>query len=259
MKAGEGGSVSEFFRSALDIIEAGKQMDVRLRLLGATAIYYHCPKSASLTHALDRPLTDIDFVALSKQISRIPELFTQLKFVANQHVNNLYGANRQIYYDPENRRQIDIFFDKLSFNHVLDLSKRLDLDPVTISLSDLLLEKLQIVKMSEKDAKDVIVLLREHGFGSRPTEDIDSTYIAKLLANDWGFYYTVTLNLKKVSDYMKKVDFVSDDEKGSITRKFEELTQRVESEPKSFGWKMRARIGTKKSWYTEAEDVEDRQ
>ncbi len=255
---GVSGSRDEFYRSALDIVEAAKKDNVQLRLLGATAIYYHCPNSASIVDAMNRPLTDLDFVAPSKHNHRIEDLFARLKFEPNKHVNTLYGAHRQIYYDPNNKRQVDIFFDKLSFNHVLELSKRLDVDPFTISLSDLLLEKLQIVKMSEKDAKDVIVLLREHGVKDGAAEDVDTKYISRLLSGDWGFYYTVSLNIKKIRDYLKGVPFMSPEDKTVVEGRLDELMNRIEAEPKSFGWKMRARVGTKTLWYTEAEDVEHR-
>ena len=258
-KAKGAGSHSEFFNSALDIIEEGKKMEVKLRLLGATAIYYHCPGWTSMSEALNRPLTDLDFMALSKHNAKVEELFAKLSFQPNKHVNMLYGRHRQIYYDPKNSRQVDIFFDKLSFNHVLDLTKRLDIDPVTISLSDLLLEKLQIVKMSEKDAKDVIVLLREHGVGDGLAGDIDSKYVSKLLAGDWGFIYTVYQFMTKVRDYLKGVNFVGPEDKQKVDGRMEELMGKIDAQPKSLGWKMRASIGTKSLWYTEAEDVEHRQ
>jgi hypothetical protein len=139
-----------------------------------------------MADVMGRRLTDLDFITLSKYGSKIPALFSSLKFVPNERVNILFGATRQIYVDPENQRHVDVFFDKLSFNHEIDLTKRLDIDPFTISLADLLLEKLQIVKMSEKDAKDVIVLRHEHTLeGTQKT--IDGGYVAKLLSNDWGF------------------------------------------------------------------------
>ncbi len=31
--------------------------------------------------------------------------------------------------------------------------------------------------------------------------------------------------------------------------KINTLLERIDKEPKSFGWKMRARVGTKKRWY----------
>ncbi len=258
MGSNEGPLRSAFFKSALEIVDAARDMDIRLRLLGATAIYYQCQGTAALADALNRNLTDLDFVTLSKHISKIPALFSKMRFIPNERVNALYGANRQIYYDRENSRQVDIFFDKLSFNHELDLRRRLDLDPVTISLADLLLEKLQIVKMSEKDAKDIIVLLREHKIGGDAPGEIDVRYVAELLANDWGFHYTATTNLGKVHEYLKGIEFISGEDKLAVSQRIDEIGRKLEAEPKSFGWKMRARVGTRTSWYTEAEDVEHR-
>jgi len=250
------GTFSDFFDAALKIVDAAKKMDVKLRLLGATAIYFQCPKSSLLGELMKRRLTDLDFVTLSKYNSRIPELFSSLRFVPNERVNTLYGASRQIYADPENARHVDVFFDKLSFNHEIDLSKRLDLDPVTISLADLLLEKLQIVKMSEKDAKDVIVLLHEHEVDG--AQGIDSEYVAKLLANDWGFHHTFTMNLEKVRDFLAGQS-LSQQDKDLVSGRIAALVKGIDSEKKSFKWNMRARMGTKVPWYTEAEDVENRQ
>ncbi len=250
-------SLSDFFDAALKIVEEAKKMDIKLRLLGATAIYYQCPRSNLLADVMKRQLTDLDFITISKHVSRIPELFSKLQFIPNERVNTLYGANRQIYQDPRNSRHVDIFFDKLSFNHEIDLAKRLDLDPVTISLADLLLEKVQIVKMSEKDAKDVIVLLHEHGVDGT-SGGIDAGYIAKILANDWGFHYTATTNLGKVKDYLRESQSLSQQDKDLVADRIDELSGRIDSEKKSFKWNMRARLGTKTPWYTEAEDVENR-
>ncbi len=250
-------SFAEFFDAALAIVEAGRRIDVKLRLLGATAIYYQCPRSSALAGTMKRQLTDLDFITLSKHVPRIPELFSGLGFVPNERVNTLYGANRQIYFDPKSSRQVDVFFDKLSFNHEIDLSKRLDLDQVTISLADLLLEKLQIVKMSEKDAKDVIVLLHEHGVDGEGGK-IDAGYFADILSNDWGFHHTATVNLAKVRDYLKGHQALSQQDADLVSGRIDALVKKVEAAPKSLKWRMRARLGTRTSWYTEAEDVENR-
>lgn len=255
--SGINNSFSDFFKDALAIVDAAKKKGIQLRLLGATAIYYQCPKSSLLADLMKRRLTDLDFVALSKHVSRIPELFSDLHFVPNERVNTLYGATRQIYFDPTSSRHVDIFFDKLSFNHEIDLLQRLDVDSITISLADLLLEKLQIVKMSEKDAKDVIVLLHEHELdGVQGT--IDANYIAKLLSNDWGFYYTATTNLTKVKDYLKGIQSLLQEDRSLVSDRIDNLARIVESQKKSFKWNMRARLGTRTPWYTEAEDVENR-
>jgi hypothetical protein len=251
--------LENFFHTAVSIVKAADQMKIPLRLLGATAIYYQCPNSRSLSDVMQRKLTDLDFITSSKTMSKIPDLFSSLHFESNERVNALFGAQRQIYFEPTSSLHVDIFFDKLSFNHVIDLSHRLDLDPVTISLGDLFLEKLQIVKMSEKDAKDVIVLVREHDFGNKNEKGlIDSEYIVKLLSDDWGFYYTVTTNIAKVVEFAKGNQLLPDGDKQLVTQRLSNLLQQLQTSHKSMKWSMRAKIGTKTKWYDEAEDVENR-
>lgn len=251
---------SSFFNAAISIVQAATKMNIELRLLGATAIYYQCPNSRLLSDVMQRKLTDLDFITLSKTIDKIPDLFSGLHFESNERVNALFGAQRQIYFDPASSLHVDVFFDKLSFNHVIDLSRRLNIDPITISLADLLLEKLQIVKMSEKDAKDVVVLLREHDFGmAKLSGTIDSEYIVKLLSDDWGFYYTVTTNIGKVVEFANENPSLPEADKELVIHRLNGLLQQLESSHKTMKWNMRAKIGTRSKWYDEAEDVENRE
>jgi hypothetical protein len=50
-------------------------------------------------------------------------------------------------------------------NHIIEFKDRLEKDYPTIPLEELMLEKLQIVKINEKDIKDLIVLILEHEIG----------------------------------------------------------------------------------------------
>jgi hypothetical protein len=250
--------LSDFFKNALTIIEAAKQKHIELRLMGATAIYYRCPESRQLTDTMNRPLTDLDFMTLSKYVRHIPDLFSSLGFEGNERVNTLYGLRRQIYTDPRNGRHVDIFVDKLTFCHEVDLTRRLVTDPITLTLADLLLEKMQIVKIGEKDVKDTVILLREHELGDEDNDTINMRYIAELLADDWGFYYTVTTNLKKTRDYVDTLQMLKPDEKGLVQSRIDALLDGTEKEGKSLKWRMRAAAGTKVKWYNEAEEVEDR-
>lgn len=251
---------ANFFETAVSIVQAATKMKIQLRLLGATAIYYQCPNSRLLSDVMQRKLTDLDFITLSKTMSKIPDLFSSLHFESNERVNALFGAQRQIYFEPTTSLHVDVFFDKLSFNHVIDLTHRLEIDPITISLADLLLEKLQIVKMSEKDAKDVVVLVREHDFGKKEDRgSIDSDYVVKLLSDDWGFYYTVTTNISKVIEFAGGNASLPEADKQLVNDRLKGLQQRLETSHKSMKWNMRARLGTKSKWYDEAEDVENRE
>lgn len=132
----------------------------------------------------------------------------------------------------------------------------MELDFPTITPSDLLLEKMQIVQITEKDLKDTMILLREHEIKEHENDVINTKYIAKLLSNDWGFYYTVTTNLKKTKEFLNFFDALTDEDKNIISEKIDKLLDYIEREPKSLKWKARAKIGTRKKWYREVETIE---
>lgn len=132
----------------------------------------------------------------------------------------------------------------------------MELDFPTITPSDLLLEKMQIVQITEKDLKDTMILLREHEIKEHENDVINTKYIAKLLSNDWEFYYTVTTNLKKTKEFLNFFDALTDEDKNIISEKIDKLLDYIEREPKSLKWKARAKIGTRKKWYREVETIE---
>jgi len=167
------------------------------------------------------------------------------------------ASERQIYFHPQGWFFIDVFFDKLLVaNHPLDFRGRLELDFPTLTPTDLLLEKLQIVNFSEKDMKDTLVLLLAHQMGEEDGAGlINARYIAGLLARDWGFWYTVTTNLKGVKELLPEMD-LPQEEKGVIAQRVDRLIDRIEEEPKSLRWKTRARIGPKMRWYEPVETME---
>ena len=119
----------------------------------------------------------------------------------------------------------------------------------------MLLEKMQIVHINEKDVVDTIMLLREHSVGDGAPETIDVRHIAAMLSQDWGFYYTVTMNLKKIQDRLPSLPELSDEDRKDISGKVQATLKVIEDQPKTMGWKMRARVGTKKKWYREVEEV----
>jgi hypothetical protein len=111
----------------------------------------------------------------------------------------------------------------------------------------LLLTKLEIVEFTEKDAKDVIVLVRDHKIGdSDAPETINAKYMAKLFANDWGFWYTATTNLKKTRDACPMYKQLSKEDVADVTSKIDQILKYMDEEPKTKEWMKRAETGTKK-------------
>lgn len=249
---------NEFIEEALRIISKAQETGITMRLMGGFAIRLHCPRFDHLYDKLQRkPALDLDLVTYSKFRPRIKKLFTELGYASMTSMALMFstGQNRQIYTDEAHNRSVDVFFDKLEMCHTLDFKNRLELDSPTITLSDLLLQKVQIVKINEKDIKDTMILLREHEIAETEKENVNSDYIAKLLSDNWGFWYTATTNLRKVQEFLSQYEALNKADREDIDSKIDKLLKTLESEPKSLTWKIRAKIGTSKRWYTEVEEL----
>jgi hypothetical protein len=237
------------------VLDAARDKDIVLRSLGACAIRIHCRRFQYLHTSMARKLTDIDFISYTKHWRQIYKLFKEMNLEPNERFITLQGNSRQMYYDKGNECTVDVFLDKLEMSHTLEFKGRLELDYPTITLADLVLEKTQIVQINEKDIKDTVMVIREHTMGDTENETINAEYISKLLAKDWGLYYTVTTNLKKIDQYVEQSQALGDEDKVDTKSKIAELLGRIEKSPKSIGWNMRAKIGTGKKWYRDVEEI----
>jgi hypothetical protein len=238
------------------LVKEGTKRGLHIRLLGAIAFQHHCPKYNYLTSKLHRELSDVDFAGYNSERSTIDKMMREFGYVDEPMVSALFGHQRMIWDNKSNGLHVDIFFDKLEMNHDIPFSGRLELEEMTIPLADMLLEKMQIVHINEKDIVDTIMLLREHSIGdSAAPETIDASYLAKLLSNDWGFYYTVTTNLKNVEGRLSGYSELTDEDRSDVTKKINELLTTLDKQPKTLAWKLRARVGPKTKWYKDVEDV----
>jgi len=243
----------KFTPEALRIIEEADKQGIILRLMGAIAIRLHSPEHAYLHEKLGRFITDIDFVAYEKQTSKIEKFFESQNYSRRLLSFSFALGGRMIFTNNSNGRHIDVFLDRLEMCHKIEYKKRLEIDNPTVPLAELLLQKMQIVKISEKDIIDTTMLLLAHELGETDEDTINAKHIAKILSNEWGFYYTVTTNLKKVKSLMQEFDVLDEKDKEIVNRRIENLIRRLDDEPKSRSWKMRARVGTSKKWYKDVD------
>lgn len=235
------------------IVAAAQAKGVLLRLMGGLAVRLRSPSASH--RALARGYPDIDFVTASRGSRAIEVLLAELGYQPNKEFNLLNGSSRLLFYDSEHERQIDVFVGQFEMCHRLPIGERLDRDQLTIPLAELLLTKLQIVQMNEKDVRDICALLLDHPLGEGDGETINLTRIAQLCAEDWGLWKTITLSLQKVQDFSDAYDLVAA-EKLTIVERVAILRQALEAAPKSLKWKLRARLGERVQWYELPEEVQ---
>jgi hypothetical protein len=255
----ESGSFKDFEKEVTRIIAEADKRKVPLRIMGGAAIRMHCPKHADLYEKLKRaPKHDMDFVTYSKFRPVTKSLFVDLGYepYISLMLTGATGRHRQIFNDKEGNKAIDVFLDKLEMCHVIDYRNRLEVDTPTVPLAELLLQKLQIVQTNEKDIQDTIILLIEHDLGKGDHEEVNLDYIAKVLANEWGFWYTVTTNCDKVKEFLIKYEPLTKQDKALVSERIHRLRDRIEKETKTLQWKLRSKVGPSAKWYNVVEEVE---
>jgi len=236
------------------VSEARRVLDVAagvpLRLLGGVAIAVSLPGEP----LLPRPYNDIDFITAKGEGPTIAKLFEELGYEGDHQFNGLNGHRRLLFYDLQNERRIDVFVGRFEMCHMWPLERRLTVTGRTIPLADLLLTKLQIFALNEKDQRDILNLLHGHKLMEQDADGINTAYIAELCAADWGLWRTLTMNIERARVAVQRFELAPHDEKIVVSR-LDDLRRRIDFEPKSTKWKLRARIGERVKWYEEPEEV----
>jgi hypothetical protein len=229
------------------IIGVAEQKKITLRLFGGVSFYFRCPSAKH--RSLVRNYVDIDFMGHSRQSKEIKQLFEELGYAPRDRFNAMQGYRRLIFNDIEHQRRVDIFLDVFEMCHKFNFKDRLEIDPYTISLADMLATKLQIVEINQKDLKDILSMFIDHDVGKDDSPEIvNGAYLAKLCSNDWGIYKTFTMNLDRVLNTINDYG-LDDDQKKRVVERASRLKKMIEDAPKSMGWKMRAKVGERVQWY----------
>lgn len=238
------------------VLNASNEAGIIMRVIGSLAFQIHCPKFGYLQAAMGRAYTDIDFAAYSRQSKEIQVLMAGLGYRENREVFIVSEGDRAIFERPEIGIHIDIFYEKLSFSHVISWTNRLEVDNPSIPLAEMLLEKMQIVKINEKDIIDTIMLLLEHPLGDKDSETINIKHVASLCGSDWGLWRTTTMNLEKVRQLTQGYPQLTSEQKEKVDAQVKTALERVNREPKSLAWRLRSRVGDRVKWYKDVDEVQ---
>ena len=244
-----------FLSEGKRLVEEGQKRGIVMRVMGPLALHYYFPDQIDLYAKLERLgeryFTDIDYAAYGKGRKHMINFMKDMGYEADQQTMVISGKTRHIYYAGP-VPMIDVFFDKLDYCHPIEYDGRLEKDQWSVPLSDILLQKLQIVEINDKDLKDIEYLFVTCELGSDDDKKINQDYVAKRFADDWGFWYTATqLNLPKVKTHCDEVPALTPEMRERIKRQADALLARVEAEPKTKGWNKRAKKGASKIWYNE--------
>lgn len=240
------GSPSEIVAEGERLVRLAAAADVPLRLIGGVAIRLRA--RTPVPDSLARTYGDLDFVAGRGRSGDVTRLFREAGYDPDGPFNALHGKRRLIFHDDAHGRKVDVFVGEFSMCHRIPVDERLLLEPDTLPLAELLLTKLQIVELNEKDVRDALTLLHGHDVAERDGDAVNAARVAELCAADWGLWRTFTRNIaacrERVADYP-----LPDGDGGGVAARFDALLERIEREPKTRGWRLRARVGERVRWY----------
>lgn len=235
-----------FAEELADQIRAG---DLSARLLGGLAIYLRCPSLHQ--PPLARSYNDVDLAVSRKGASQLEKALTAQGWEADRRFNALYGAKRMLFFREE--VELDVFVGVFEQCHKMELDGRLSAHPVTLDLADLLLTKLQVVELNQKDITDALGLLKDHA--PAPAEGGETLSLAAICAvtgSDWGWHTTVSDNLGRLAE--QAADYLSGDAADQVRHRCAAIQQAMEECAKTLAWRMRARVGRRLPWYVLPEE-----
>jgi len=249
--AGAPSSADDPLPEALALARGAADASLGLKLLGGLAVRVLCPEFPPRL----RRDQDIDFACVSKQRKKVADWLDGAGCEPDRRFNNLNG-DRQMYFTAPSGRPIDVMVDKLSMCHVLDFRPSFDRQPLTIDAVDVLLSKLQIVELNEKDLRDIVHLLAALPLGGGAQASIDTDRFCKLLGADWGWWRTVTGNLAKMEELLgERPALIPDNHAYEPVAQAGRLLELAVETPKSRKWKLRANVGERVRWYELPEEV----
>jgi Uncharacterised nucleotidyltransferase len=241
-----------------DIVAEGERLlglaaddGVAVRLLGGVAVRVQAP---DLPPAFDRQYKDLDLAAPKGGAGAADKLLRAAGYEPHTAFNALNQKERMLFFDTAHERQVDVFVGAFRMCHDIPLNERLSVQDRTVPLAELLLTKLQIIELNEKDVRDTLLLAHGHEVSDRDGDAINGKRIAELCAGDWGLWRTITANVGKVLEHAGDYE-VPDLDRERIAARLRAVLERIEAEPKSRGWKLRAKIGERKRWYELPEEV----
>ncbi len=230
-----------------------EELDLHARLIGGMAI--RMLAGDRLHPVYRRQIQDLDFVLAKRHRREADTLLRESGYAAEEQFNALNGARRLLYIDEHHGRQIDVFVETFSMCHVLPLAERLRDRPHTLPAAEVLMTKLQIVQLNPKDRGDLYALLHSHEVADHDDEAVNVERIAELTANDWGLQRTFELNLERLREGLDEQP-LNPDELREVARRIEAIADAMDQAPKSRKWRLRAKVGERKRWYEEPEEVD---
>lgn len=232
-------------RRALGLVRAAAEAGIPVRLLGGAAV------GVLLGDRWPQPCRrdpgDVDLAARGRDRRALVALLERHGLTGEREFNLLHGRRQLRFRDGDGMR-VDVILDVLRMCHAIPLDAGFAADGPALPPWLLLVTKLQVVELADKDRLDVAALL-----AGCTTEQLEPERVAAACADDWGLWRSVTGTLREVRGHVP----VDGEERARVEAVAGDLLAHLEAEPKTLRWKVRAAVGERVRWYELPEGPDD--
>ena len=156
---GEPRTLQDPLAESMRIVDLADQRGLQVRLMGGMGIRAHAPDWPARTRRVE---VDLDFATRGKDRGAFYELLEAEGYTPDKRHNALFGGKQAYFVDVPRRRPVDVLVDSLEMCHRFEFGDRLAVSKPTLPLAELLLSKLQVVKINKKDVLDALVRALSH-------------------------------------------------------------------------------------------------
>jgi hypothetical protein len=217
---------------------AAEDAGIPVRLLGGVGVGVllgdRWPEGCRREHV------DIDLAARGRDRRALVRLLEAEGLVPDREFNALHGRERLLFQHRDGVK-LDVVLDVLRMCHAIALAPAFEVAGPALPAWLLLVSKLQVVELTEKDRLDIAALL-----AGCPFEQLEADRIARDCADDWGLWRSLTGTLRAVRQQPPPLP---GEELGRLRGAAARLLERLETVPKTLRWRLRDRVGERVRWY----------
>ncbi|HMJ33017.1 MAG TPA: hypothetical protein VK501_03790 [Baekduia sp.] len=232
-----------------ELVDQAAAQGLAVRLMGGIGI--RMVLGDRFPERFARAYGDIDVLVGRRDSRGVEELLAARGWDPATAFNALNGSRRLLFHDPASSAQVDVFVEAFEMCHALPLADGLQRPGPTLPATDLLMSKLQIVSLNAKDRGDLYALLAGCDLRDGDHQAIEPDRLAALSSRDWGLHHTFELNLARLREGL-----AAGEAPPEVGPPIAAIAQAMEDTPKTRAWKLRARIGERKRWYDDPEEVD---
>lgn len=241
-------SLQSLLDVAVSVINTLAARRIVARLFGGLSIEVIAPWKDIF--GIDRPVKDIDIIVPRSSMITAMDVLSIDGWKMNGRNQRINSGILVCAIDNTSGTRLDMYADPVILNQTLYFGQRLRILEKTLTPVDLLISKLQIVNITDRDLDDICALA---GGCQVAAVDSPSTLNAERLkiicSNSWALQYTSIGNLDAAERRAGTHRDIQEERLARILQNVSLLRNICTDCPKSWTWRLRAKIGPLLPWY----------